>query len=100
MYGSHSARQQNSAIRLETSKLPWRVTVQRLANTGLVGDVIYHYISVTQTELQRLILILFEVTFQVKITHGMICLMQFPINSLTPQCINTPRHVLVTPNKK
>lgn len=60
MYGSHPARQQNSAIRLETfSKLCWRDTVQRVANTGLAGDVIYHHISVTQTELQRLILILF-----------------------------------------
>ena len=88
-------------IFLETfSKPPWRVAMQCLTNTGLVEGVIYHHVSVTQTELQRLILILLKGTFQVKIIHDMICLMQFPINSLMSQCINTLRHVLVTQNKR
>lgn len=44
-----SSWKQISAICLETfSKLCWRDTMQRVANTGLAGDAIYHHISVTQ----------------------------------------------------
>lgn len=46
------------------------------------------------------LILLFWGTFQVKITCEVICLMQFPTNSLVSQCINTTRLILMTQNKK
>ena len=88
-------------IQLEIfSKLPWMVTLQCPTNPILFLDVICHYVNATHTEWQKSILILlFWGTFGVKITCEVICLMQFPTNSLVSQCINTMRLILMTRTK-
>lgn len=57
------------------------------------------YANAVHAHVQRPILILPYGPIQPQITQQVTCLMQFPTNSLVSHCINTLRHILVTPNK-